>query len=289
MLFRGLAIFALLALMPQAPSPSVHQAAGPAGAAAPGTNPPAIDTNCGSGPCDYMPAHITVANPPRSPAPVTWPVRDRIAWAANLVLVVLGYVAMMMALATLRKIERQTKVAEDSAAAATDSARAALLYAEAITRAERPWILISVEPSRTVKNGFLVTAANRGRTPAAIVASIDRTTFARDESALPVPPQYEDGMAGAPFVPIILLPGESTEIKSFSRDDVKGLCASAEKLKQVEDWEEKIYLYGKVTYGDLISPRDNQTHETAWCCWYIHGRQKSGLVMSGPPAYNGHT
>jgi len=70
---------------------------------------------------------------------------------------------------------------------------------------------------------------------------------------------------------------------------VKGICESEEAFRRVENWEEKIFLYGRVLYQDLIAPADNQTHVTAWCCWYIHGRQKSALVISGPPEYNLHT
>ena len=48
------------------------------------------------------------------------------------------------------------------------------------------------------------------------------------------------------------------------------------------------YLYGKVAYTDLAASGD-VAHETGWCCWYIHGRQKSGMIMAGPLEYNGHT
>jgi hypothetical protein len=60
-------------------------------------------------------------------------------------------------------------------------------------------------------------------------------------------------------------------------------------IKRIENWEEKVFVYGKVLYRDLIEPADKQVHETSWCCWYIHGRQKSGLVIAGPPEYNVHT
>jgi hypothetical protein len=42
-------------------------------------------------------------------------------------------------------------------------------------------------------------------------------------------------------------------------------------------------------YRDLVSPQGSNEHETNWCCWYIHGRQKSGMVIAGPPSYNSHT
>jgi hypothetical protein len=205
------------------------------------------------------------------------------------VLVILGYVGIMMCVSLLKKIDRQTGYAETAADAAAASAQAALLNAQAVVHSERPWILITVEPSRSVENSFTVMATNRGRTPARIIATEERTRIAIDEKHLPRTPEYVNEKPGAPLVPIILLPGEFTAIKPFSRDDVKGLCDSEERFKRIETWEEKVYLYGKITYEDLISPPVSQVHETNWCCWYIHGRQNSGLVMAGPVEYNSHT
>jgi hypothetical protein len=213
----------------------------------------------------------------------------------------------MLAVSTLRKIESQTRYAESVATAAADAfqsalkslesvaaaasgaAQAAMLNAEAIIRSERPWILISVEPSPGMPNNFTVMATNRGRTPAKIVATAERIKVAIDEARLPSTPEYENEGSSVPRSPTILLPGESIGIKPFSRDDLKGICWSEEMLRRVENWEEKVYIYGKVIYKDLVAPPDGQNYETAWCCWYIHGRQKSGLVIAGPPEYNLHT
>jgi hypothetical protein len=236
---------------------------------------------------NYQPQHITVANPP--PAPVVWTWQEQVAWAANLVLVILGYAGIMMALSLLKKIERQTGYAEAAIEAASSSANAALLNAQAVIHAERPWILITVEPSRSMENSFTVVATNRGRTPARIVETLERYKIAIDEKRLPESPEYRNEKRNAPFAPIILLPGEFTAIKPFCRDDVKALCDSEERFKRIETWEEKVFLYGKVIYRDLISSPDGQPHETNWCCWYIHGRQNSGMVIAGPPEYNSHT
>ncbi|MGB6719943.1 MAG: hypothetical protein WBE72_04045, partial [Terracidiphilus sp.] len=242
---------------------------------------------CGGGPCDLSPAHITIATP--APAPAPWPWQDRIAWAASLVLVILGYAGIMMALSMLKKIERQMQYAESAAQAAADSAQAALLHAQSIVRAERPWILVTAEPSRRVENGFVLTATNRGRGPARIISSIDKMTTEVDQTALPEAPQYEGAETNADLASVILLPGESTGIKTFSRDEVKRFCGSEEKLKRVEKWEELILIFGKIVYQDLLAMGDPPLRETAWCCWYIHGRQKSGMVMAGSAAYNRHT
>jgi hypothetical protein len=86
-----------------------------------------------------------------------------------------------------------------------------------------------------------------------------------------------------------LLPGEFITVKTIKREDAKTLCATDEKFKQIENWDERIYLCGKVRYDDLITPAGKPTHESNWCCWYIHGRQRSGLAIAGPAEYHLHT
>ncbi len=325
---KGLALFALLALFAQRPLPAAGQtsnrtapptgqsathAASPAAQRPSGTvsqpvstqatspaasstsvTSPSTPADCESGPCDYQPAHITVATP--APAPAPWPWQDRIAWVANIVLVILGYAGIVMALSLLKKIDRQTHYAETTAQAAAEAAQTAaqtaqsvLTQVQATARAERPWVLVTVEHSRRHENGFMAVATNRGRSPARIVSAVDTITFAADQTNLPDDPNYDDAKPNAALASVILLPGESTGIKPFSRDDVKGLCGTAEKLKKVENWDEVILLYGKIVYQELVGEAEAPTHETNWCCWYIHGRQNSGMVMAGSPAYNRHT
>jgi len=246
---------------------------------------PKSDTGVDAG--EFRAPRITVANPP--PAPAQWPLHERIAWAANIVLAIVGYVGVMMARSLLKKIDRQTVYAEAAAEAAASTAHAALLHAQAIVQAERPWILITAEPAGNIENSFVVMATNRGRTPARIVATVDELRIAIDEAHLPLTPEYKNERPSTPLVPIILLPGESAAIKPFCRADLKEVCETEERIRRVENWEEKVFLFGKVIYRDLIAPPEKQTHETNWCCWYIHGRQKSGLVIAGPPEYNLHT
>jgi len=205
------------------------------------------------------------------------------------VLAFVGYAGIMLGLSTLKKIERHTAAAEAAAEAALNSAQAALLNAQAIIDAERPWILITVEPSLHVENGFTVTATNRGRSPAQVVSTTEQVTIVADESQLPAKTEAEHREPVSPRVPVILLPGESMGLNPFSRADARGFCESDEQFARIESWEEKIYLFGRVVYRDLIAPPETQFHQTDWCCWYIHGRQKSGLVIAGPPEYNLHT
>ena len=251
------------------------------------TASPAPKTEVEGGIQDIRPQHIGVANP--APAPSAWNLHERITWAAILVLIVYGYVAFWMALSLLKKINRQMGFAETAAEAAAASSHAALMTAQAILQAERSWILISVEPSPSAENSFTIMATNRGRTPAKIIETAEQSRIAIDEQHLPGAPEYPDEKPGAPYTPIILLPGESTAIKPFCRDDARGLCDSEERYGRIETWEERIFLYGKVIYRDLTALTDSVAHETNWCCWYIHGRQNSGLVIAGPQEYNTHT
>ncbi len=280
---------------PAAPAPAAPAPVPPAASAAvpPATANPATQSDCEGGACDASLPHITIATP--APAPAPWPLQDRIKWLAVVLLVLVAYVGIWLAVSALHKIERQTRYVENAAQAAAESAKAALLLAqaqaqqaEAQAQAERPWILITTEPAHGVFNGFTVVATNRGRGPARVVSLAEEVTITKDESQLPAVPTF----ASEPrplLVPMILLPGESTSIKSFSRDDVQLFCDSEERLHRVEDWEEKIYLYGTVTYRDLRSNDEKQIHETSWCCWYILGHKKNGMVMAGPPQYNRHS
>ncbi len=271
---------------PATPSPA---STSPATSAAPSPSDTSTSPGCTSGPCDYQQPHITVANPPPAPTPAygSWPLPDRIKWLTVVLLVLIAYVGVLLALSTLRKIERQTRYAETTAQAAADSAKATLLIAENQARAERPWILISAEPMSGVTDGFSVVATNRGRSPARIVSLVEGMAIVADEAQLPAAPAFKTELR-APHAPMLLLPGESARIKTFQRDEVKSVCESPEQELRVDEWEEKIYLFGNVGYTDLAAS-GNDAHETGWCCWYIHGRQKSGMIMAGPLEYNRHT
>jgi len=229
---------------------------------------------------------ITIATP--APAAAPWPVQERISWVANLILVLIVYFGVMLGYSALRKIERQAHVVEVAAQAAANSAKAVLLLAQAQERAERPWIMVTAEPDPGIRDCFSVMVTNRGHSPTKIVSLMDSVATANDESQLPAEPVFH-AEPRAPRDPIFLLPGESRKIKSFRRDDVQTICNNPEDLRRVEDWEVKIFLYGKVAYADLRVPEDADPHETSWCCWYIHGRQNSGMVMAGPLEYNRHT
>jgi hypothetical protein len=230
---------------------------------------------------------IIVNPPPPVVPPWTW--RERTAWGANIVLAVLGYVGIMLFLSMLKKIERHAEAGAATAQAALDTAQAALTQTQAIVSSERPWIVVRVEPSLTKENTFRLMATNRGRSPARIVSLVDQVQIAVDETSLPAAPEYENTKPAARPEPIVLLPSESVAIKTFSRDDVRGICKTTEEFERIELWEKNIFLYGRVSYRDMLASTEKPAHETDWCYWYIHGDKKSALSIAGTPEYNKHS
>ena len=299
------------AVRPQTPAthpltPATHAAPPAAPAAHPQTSSPYPETtpalnpgkpDCNGVPCEYQEPHTIFV--PSAPAPTIWPIHDRILWGAFLVLVFVGYAGVFI----LGKVERNTRAIEGlagallesanaasaAATAASETAQSALLHAQSIVSAERPWVLVTAEPTRGVDNSFELTATNRGRTPATITSALDQVVFAAEEAQLPASLEFKPLESGARFVPIILLPGESATLKSVSRDDTPALCGSDEKFASVAAWSEKLFLCGKVAYTDLIAPAGKEAHETRWCCWFIHGKQRSALVPAGGPEHNAHS
>lgn len=298
MIVKGLATLAVVLALAATPAmlsaqasthPTAIKPAAPTYAAQEPARP-----DCNGIPCeDQTPRTIYV---PSAPAPVLWTWHDRILWAAYLVLALVGYIGIMLAVSTLKKIERHTAAAEETSSAASaaahaaeETAQAALLHAQSILNAERPWLTIAVEPTLGVQDSFNVIVTNRGRSPATITSALDQVLFAADEAHLPAGSEFRTAEPKGPFAPILLLPGEYATIKTIEREDARVLCGSDEKFASIEAWEVKLFLRGRVFYKDLIAPAGNPAHETNWCCWYIHGRQKSALVMAGPPELNSHT
>ena len=66
------------------------------------------------------------------------------------------------------------------------SAQAALLNAQAVINAERPWVLISVKSPPGPMGGFTVHARNRGRTPAMITEACMGCAAVKNISELPL-------------------------------------------------------------------------------------------------------
>jgi len=117
MMLKALARFTmLLAIIPvpltasgQATSPShvdrsTPSRSAPSSATSQGEGGLSAKTDCNDGPCEDQQPRVLVTLP--APAPVPWRLHDRIAWAANLAVVIAGFIGIIIALSTLKKIER---------------------------------------------------------------------------------------------------------------------------------------------------------------------------------------
>jgi hypothetical protein len=230
--------------------------------------------------------HIIIADPPPAVVPAPWTLYEKISWAANIVLAMLGYAGILLAIGLLKKIERQTHCAETAAQAAMEAAKAVLINAQAHLNSERPWILIRVDPAQNVENNFRIMATNRGHSPAQILSSTERISLAADEQHLPNEPEYAKEASGLQPAQNILLPGESMVILPFSRNDMKWVCKTEQSLRRVERKQDTVFIYGKIIYRNLLASSEAQTYHTQWCCSYIHGVSSSNLIIAGPQEYN---
>ena len=248
------------------------------------------DSGCSDPSCETPAPHITVANaPPWATVPAPWPWQQRVSWAANLLLVVLAYVGLRFALKTLKAIERHTDACEIVARAAADSANTAALKVQSILNAERPWLLITIEPNIGVENSFRVIATNRGRSPAKVFASSARIGLASDETFLPKEPEYTSIEESRLPVPATLIPGDSMVVQPFGYEDVRWICKTADRLRRVETSQEKIFLFGRMAYCSLTTPDQSSLMETYWCARYVFGERSCGMVLTGSQEYNRHT
>jgi hypothetical protein len=287
---RRLAVLVALLVFAHSPAFVLGQAGSTAKSGGSATTQPSGDPNANSGQDATAGANQTpqiIVNPPAAPTP-EWSWHDRVAWGAGIVLAALGYAGIMLALRTLKSIDRHLEAGVSTAHAAMESANAALALSQAIANSERPWIVVTVEPFLTMESSFKVMAANRGRSPARIISSIDQVRIVENETKLPKLPEFENADPTDESEPIVLLPGEATGIWAFNREDLGAICKNSEILKRVEHWQDTLFLYGRITYTELTST-DKQAHETYWCCRYIHGEKSSGLMMAGRPEYNKHS
>jgi hypothetical protein len=209
-------------------------------------------------------------------------------WVFNFFLVVVGGFQVFLLWGTLRAIrrqadqmERQTTKLEESIVIATDSAKAALLNAQAVINSERPWMFIATNPAvgNPRETHVKFTAVNRGRTPAEIIAYTGDFTYAEKAEDLDPAPHY--GLAGLELAhKKYMCTGDSFEVFDFD-------CSAIISQQQ---WEEnqrnrkRLIFIGHVVYRDLIT-RDK--HETCYCYW-LSPVPWIGLIIGGPPEYNKH-
>jgi hypothetical protein len=171
-----------------------------------------------------------------------WP-NGTTAWAIILTLLVIAQ--------QTKETARAAKAAQDSAKATQDSiphqekaAEAALLNAQAVINAERPWIVIKVVSPKP--NHFILKAFNVGNTPAILTEFYFLNRRIRDGEAWELPVKSQQTSALLPPPP--LLPAR----KSRALFPLEGQSGY------------RIIIWGEIHYRIPAEPTTAELHKTTW-------------------------
>ena len=185
------------------------------------------------------------------------------------------------------------RVIYDQARYGRIAAEAALLNAQALINAERPWLMIQIDkedkPSRDDDRAYAVfhlKVFNYGKSPAHVSCVRTREDYFLDPEKDPiVPPDYGKAVGAQNFI------GPNIDSNGFwtvdPNDDFsvmnRGISAGNAGVPP-EDM--KLVVWGLIEYGDGVSAK---TYETAFCYRYRRTPTEIKLVMSGPKEYNRYT
>ena len=212
---------------------------------------------------------------------------DKLGWLLGLILVGVVGAGVWVARKSLRVIEDllvEIKAAGVRADRVVDHAgrqsEAALLSARSALRAERAWIVISVESP--VRDRFVFRARNVGKTPAKI-GSIGKFHSVVDttKSKLTIAPEFERGEGMAAIQPFFLPPTASCILFEYSLAGL-GVTDASEVTRKVAT----VYSYGRVVYSDATDA--TVLHETCW--FYVKPPAEGSLPFADPqhPEYNSY-
>ena len=195
----------------------------------------------------------------------------------NILLFGAAVAGIIIAARTLRQIR-------DQATSGRDSARAALLSAQAVIDAERPWFVVSIEKSKPSFNFWRIRITNKGRTPGQLVELFEDRIFVDTPESLPLPPKY----SSPTYAPdtSFFANGESFTIRETYDDD--GFLPKDIWEQQSKTKLDFLVVYGKVSYKDTFTGgRGNEIlHETRFC--YLWQGPQECFVPCGPAEYNGY-
>ncbi len=173
------------------------------------------------------------------------------------------------AAATLQQagqMEKQTEILRDSVTVAQRSSDAALLNAQAVINAERPWLFCSLQPTRD-GNRFDVRVTNKGRTPALLLDSRIDFIVSKTLTTLPIPATYR----GDTIVQNkLLLPDDPVLVYLVTRTNLKDYLGDAFPQFPEDGY---ILVIGQILYRDLLNNDVTVVHETRWVGWYRPGEE----------------
>jgi len=167
------------------------------------------------------------------------------------------------------------------------AAQGALLSAQALINAERPWIVMTIEPGKET-NEFLLKAVNRGRTPAAILSAGEGLAIIEPETVLPMIPEYS--RIKKHEAPVMVVQGEYQIVLRFNRNHLRGMCKDRDQFVQIAGCSQFTYVFGNVVYRDSLAPPYAVPHETRWCCMvWLTDDPDEFFFTDGSAEYTKHT
>jgi hypothetical protein len=189
-------------------------------------------------------------------------------------------------------LRRSTRAAVKSSKSAKRSADAALLNAQAVINAERPWVIIFAAHT---KSGAFFRAGNLGRTPAEIISFSAEHRCVEHIGELPAEPEFT-----IEYVPQIklLVPGgkfgESQDIELLSEDEFINFvdtCRKESGHRTLPTPPKMSVFYFRVRYtyaGERLLP-GAPPYESRACFCYQPADAGEPLRNCGNKSYNCYT
>jgi hypothetical protein len=172
----------------------------------------------------------------------------------NIALVLVGIAGIVAALFTLKKIERQIKVAESDT--------------QAMIRAERAWIVVSVDEFPVGVYRFW--AENKGKTPARTVSFWGESLYVARETKYDEKPDETTRGALLQFPPCLMPPGDKRVVWECHRSAIEAASGGGKgKESRFARGFGAGFIYGRIRYFDVLDAKPQEPHETRWLYWLI--------------------
>jgi hypothetical protein len=169
---------------------------------------------------------------------------------ATVALAVIGAIAACAAIRTLRVIERQTVATEEAAETASSSAKIAI-------NAERPLLLVEIEPSKKYDGEWVFYAINEGRTAAELYEGHFECKLQRVGDFIP----------NNDFFELFGLPVKALTVHK-DRFEIGRPRPRLMRQPENEPWPMLPHAYGRLYYWDTFTNRSDpntKPHET----WFL--------------------
>jgi hypothetical protein len=213
-----------------------------------------------------------------------------IQWA-NWALVLIGGITALAVWYQAQKTAEATRAMRDAIPLQQATADAALLNAQAVINAERPWLLIEYEWKKVEGlEGYLFFAVNKGKTPADIVEAHFKPVILNCiPDDLPLPPPT---MNSPIFIPRrgdnLIVQGETwylNQVPIHPEDWIR----NEGKLDEVMEAKAFPYFFGEIVYRDVIRPQgDKEGLHFTRCCFSYDAFMKV-IRPTGPQEYRHKT